>query len=134
MFKPALFAVVMLSVLAGCGKAKKVSAGGGSADVTALGDLSEFKKIAEDTLAIVEKKDMAAAKIRIKDLEKAWDDAEAAMRPKSETAWTSVDKAIDHALAAVRADNPNPEECALKLKTVMVRMTPKAPAADAPAK
>ena len=122
MFRHALIAMVVLT-LAGCSKARKPNTG--SADVASLGDLTEFKKIAEDTLAIVEKKDLAGAKARIKDLEMAWDNAEGAMRPKSETAWTAVDKAIDHALAALREDSPNPEDCAMKLKTVMVRMSPK---------
>ena len=123
MFKKAILAVLVLIQLAGCSTAKKPTTV--SADIAVLGDLTEFKKIAEDTLAIVEKKDMAGAKARIKDLETAWDNAEAAMRPKSETAWTVVDKSIDHALAALRSDSPNSEDCAMKLKTVIVRMSPK---------
>lgn len=123
MFKKAILAVLVLIQLAGCSTAKKPTTA--SADIAVLGDLTEFKKIAEDTLAIVEKKDMAGAKARIKDLETAWDNAEAAMRPKSETAWTVVDKSIDHALAALRSDSPNSEDCAMKLKTVIVRMSPK---------
>ncbi len=123
MFKKPILAVLVLIQLAGCSTAKKPTTA--SADIAALGDLAEFKKIAEDTLAIVEKKDMAGAKARIKDLETAWDNAEVVMRPKSETAWTVVDKSIDHALAALRSDSPNSEDCAMKLKTVIVRMSPK---------
>ena len=121
-----VLALMTLPVLTGCSSgAKKPQVNAGSVDAAELGDLSAYKKIAEDTLANVEKKDMVAAKARIKDLETAWDDAEGTLKPKSEAAWTLVDKAIDHALAAVRIDHPNPDDCVLKLKTVIVRMSPK---------
>jgi len=57
-----------------------------------LGDLSAFKKIAEDTLALVEKDQMAEAKAKIKELESAWDDAEETMNPKNPSKWNSIDK------------------------------------------
>src|ERR1700704_3048170 len=98
-------------------------------------DLSSFRSIAEDTLAIVNMGNLKRAKSRIKDLETDWDRAEPKLRPRSPEQWRKIDKAIDAALQQLRADSPQAAAAKEALQSLLAELDqPNESAAVAPGK
>lgn len=90
-----------------------------------LGDLSAYALIANDTLALVKQGQLVAAKARIKDLERAWDDAEEQLQPRNPGDWKAVDKAIDRALGQLRSGQPVAQDCTAALDSLLAQIASK---------
>ncbi|WP_250292236.1 hypothetical protein [Frankia sp. CiP1_Cm_nod1] len=83
------------------------SSAGQTTQTSPLGDLSKFRTITQDTLDRLNAGQQSSATSRISDLETAWDDAEARLKPKDKSAWSAIDDKIDTALRALRSTNPD---------------------------
>ena len=105
---------------AAAGTAPGASTSGGPAvhPTTALGDLSRFSAIVTSVQGKVAQNDLAGAKTNVKDLELAWDSAEAGLKPRDPKAWAQIDGEIDPVLSSLRAGHPTQAECAANLDTL----------------
>jgi uncharacterized membrane-anchored protein len=90
--------------------------------ITRLGNLSSFAVIVTDVKAMVARNDLAGAKTRVKDLEVAWDDAEAGLKPRDPAKWHNLDGQIDAVLTALRASKPVQADCAASVATLMTTL------------
>ena len=121
-------AIALLATLGACSKPGESGAGAppmppgqspAAKAASALGDLNAFRVIAADVARLVDQGDLPTATARIKDLELAWDSAEAGLKPRAADDWHVVDKAIDRALKAVRASPPDTGTCKQALDDVL---------------
>jgi uncharacterized membrane-anchored protein len=114
--------VALLLLVAGSGyylrRSQLRNEAAASASPTApLGDLSAFRKMAEDMLSLVRAGNLSGAKLRSNDLETAWDNAQARLRSMNPEKWTLMDNAIDDVLTKVRSTQPNNAESSASLES-----------------
>ncbi|HEY1972727.1 MAG TPA: hypothetical protein VGH89_32595 [Pseudonocardia sp.] len=99
------------------------TATGPGATRSTLGDLSAFRQITQDTLNLLNAGNQSGATARITDLETAWDNAEARLKPRDKAAWTDIDERIDTVLRELRATSPNPDRERSALTALLTALT-----------
>ncbi|MDE1925073.1 MAG: hypothetical protein KGH79_02750 [Patescibacteria group bacterium] len=84
-----------------------------------LGDLSSFKTIAQAILTSVQAGDWSGANSHVNDLEYAWDNSQAQLKPMNGAAWTHIDGALDKVFREVRAVSPNQQSAEAALQSLL---------------
>lgn len=87
-----------------------------------LGDLSNFRTIAADTLSLVQAGKLSAATDRVGDLEVAWDNAQSRLKAMNPAQWSAVDTSIDHVLKQLRAKPQDPVACKTVLESLIAKL------------
>ena len=84
-----------------------------------LGDLSKFRVILADTLAIAKTGNLKAAEKRVTDLETAWDVSANKLKALNPRPWGKLDLALDTVLFELRADKPETKLCTKALQDML---------------
>jgi hypothetical protein len=87
-----------------------------------LGDVSNFKKITQDALDLVNAGNLSDTKTYADDLESEWDNSQARLKPMNGTKWTQVDDAIDKVLRQLRAVHQDALGCKSSLEALLVAL------------
>lgn len=125
LFRPIAHSLIWVALVAGSGLAlaqAPAQAPASAAATSPLGDLTEYRAIAEDSLKIVKTGDFAGANKRLKDLETSWDNAEDRMKKKSYNRWRAVDNAMDAALDKLSAKKPDAAASEKALENLIARL------------
>ena len=85
-----------------------------------LGEHTE--EIFLDTRDLLDHGDQAGATARVTDLETAWDDAQAKLKPRDSAAWTAIDGKIDTVLRELRSTSPDPASEKVALDTLLAAL------------
>ena len=113
-------AAVLLVLLAAAGFGYQVRhsalASGALASPYSWNDLTSFRTIEQQAQAAVDKGDAQAAKDRATDLEAAWDNAAAFLKPLDSAKWSEVDDGIDQVLSVLRSPNQNAGDCTVAIE------------------
>lgn len=93
-----------------------------STHVSPLGDLSEYRTIAEDALKLTKSGDFAGAHKKMKDFETAWDNHEDSNKKKSYNTWRAIDNQLDFTLGKLEAKKPDQAACEKALENMISRL------------
>ena len=95
------------------------TSGAGTAQTGPLGDLSNFTSLSQATLDSVTAGDWATANAHVNDIESAWDNGQARLKPMNTTKWNQIDGDLDKVFREVRAVHPNQQTAATALQTLL---------------
>ena len=90
--------------------------------VSVLGDLTVFRTITADTLALVNTGNIPGAVTLVADLEHEWDIARGRLQPMNSAKWTEIDTGIDAVLRSLRSTSPDPATCKSSLEALLITL------------
>lgn len=119
----ATFFVAALSLtLAGCDARRHQTPAIAPAPIYTTDETATFETLTKETL-----KELAAGKntemiAKLTDLETAWDDHEAVLKPRDPATWTLLDKTLDKGISALRSSRPDPEKGKASLEDLLKKL------------
>lgn len=97
-----------------------VPSGAGTGTVSnRLGDFASFTDLGQSVLSAVQAGDWVTANSHVNDLEFAWDNAQARLKPLNGAKWTQIDSDLDTVFREVRAVQPNQQHAQTALQTLL---------------
>ena len=90
--------------------------------VYSAAETAEFTKLAKETLDALAAGKQTEMVAKLTDLETAWDDKEAVLKPKNEATWTALDKTLDKAISALRSSHANPAKGKVALDNLLMKL------------
>lgn len=93
-----------------------------AAATSPLGDLSEYRTIAEDALKLAKGGDIAGAHKRLKEFETVWDNHEDSNKKKSYNRWKGIDNQLDFTLDKLGAKKPDQAACEKALENLIAKL------------
>ncbi len=94
----------------------------GTASMSPLGDLSEYRTIAADALKLAKAGDIAGAHKRLKEFEATWDNHEDSNKKKSYNRWKAIDNQLDFTLDKLGAKKPDQAACEKALENLIAKL------------
>lgn len=90
--------------------------------VSPLGDLSEYRTIAEDALKLTKAGDFAGAHKRLEEFESTWDNHEDTNKKKSYNTWKGIDNQLDFTLSKLGAKKPDAAASEKAVQNLIARL------------
>jgi hypothetical protein len=90
---------------------------------TSAGDnMATYRTLATDTLQAFKAHDMSTAKKKARELEKAWDSGEKALKKKSPDLWEQIDQAMDAFIKPLQGKSPDPAKVQAAYDTFIAKL------------
>jgi hypothetical protein len=93
-----------------------------STAVYTAAETAPFKTLIEATLAALDAGKNTEMVAKLTDLETAWDDKEAVLKPRNPDVWTKIDKTLDKAISALRSSRVDLPKGKSALKNLLVEL------------
>jgi len=104
-------------------KPKPAVPGGPEAGALAGDDnMTQYRKLATDTLEAFKAHDVPTAKKKARELEVAWDTREKALQKKSPDLWGQIDKAMDAFIKPMQDKSPDPAKVQTAYDTFIAKL------------
>jgi hypothetical protein len=117
-----LTSLILPSGVVMAGESKPADTSPVSPPVYTSAETAEFIKLTKETLVALAAGKQPEMVAKLTDLETAWDDQEAVLKPKNEATWKLLDKSLDKGISALRSSHANPAKGKVALEDLLAEL------------